>query len=235
MKNYKKMVSILTASFALVLIVLAVRFLTQKSSDNEETVQESKTVVDLKDYIDLGKGLKLTDLSEVVGNFPEDGSDEFVESMLSATFVNESEKTIQYASVQVMIGEEKFTFVFSTVPAGERICVYEKDKKSADQINGDISAEAEYVAYFQDILSLFEEQLKVIVGENTITVKNISGETIDKEISIFYKTVSGGMYMGGITYRLRIPAGLKPGEEYSGSAGHVSEKLTKVMFITYGD
>ena len=51
----------------------------------------------------LGNGLKLTALSEVTGNFPEDGSDEFVESMLSATFLNEGDKAIQYASVKVTV------------------------------------------------------------------------------------------------------------------------------------
>ena len=58
---------------------------------------------------------------------------------------------------------------------------------------------------------------------------------MDKEISVFYKTASGDTYIGGITYRLRVPAGLAAGEEYLGNAKHASEKMSKVMFVTYAE
>lgn len=183
----------------------------------------------------LGNGLKLTALSEVTGNFPEDGSDEFVESMLSATFLNEGDKAIQYASVKVTVGEETFSFVFSTLPAGKSVRVFEADKKECVGSEDTVSAEIESIVYFQEELSIYENDLEITISDGVISVKNISERDMDKEISVFYKTASGDTYIGGITYRLRVPAGLAAGEEYLGNAKHASEKMSKVMFVTYAE
>lgn len=183
----------------------------------------------------LGNGLKLTALSEVTGNFPEDGSDEFVESMLSATFLNEGDKAIQYASVKVTVGEETFSFVFSTLPAGKSVRVFEADRKECVGSEDTVSAEIESIVYFQEELSIYENDLEITISDGVISVKNISERDMDKEISVFYKTVSGDTYIGGITYRLRVPAGLAAGEEYLGNAKHASEKMSKVMFVTYAE
>lgn len=225
----KKRIYITTAILIVLAIILAVCLLNKKAP---ESMQQAAL---LNEPIDLGSGLKLTELLEVTGNFPEDGSDEFVENMLSATFVNEGENTIQYSSVQVTVGEENYTFAFSTLPAGEAIRVFEADKKELLKSENEVSAEAEAIAYFQEEPSLYEDELELAVSDGIISVKNISGTDIDKEISIFYKNVSGDTYIGGITYRLRVPAGLAAGEEYKGNAMHASEKMSKVMFVTYGE
>ena len=183
----------------------------------------------------LGNGLKLTALSEVTGNFPEDGSDEFVASMLSATFLNEGDKAIQYASVKVTVGEETFSFVFSTLPAGKSVRVFEADRKECVGSEDTVSAEIESIVYFQEELSIYENDLEITISDGVISVKNISERDMDKEISVFYKTASGDTYIGGITYRLRVPAGLAAGEEYLGNAKHASEKMSKVMFVTYAE
>ena len=188
-----------------------------------------------QELIDLGSGLILTKLSEVTGNFPEDGKDEFVERMLSATFFNDGEETIQYASVQVTVGEETYSFVLSTLPAGKSVRVFEADKKGLAESSGTISASLESFAYFQEEPSVHEDELAITVSDGTISVRNISGADIEKEISVFYKTVSGDTFIGGITYRLRVPAGLAAGDEYKGSAVHASEKASQVMFVTYGE
>lgn len=183
----------------------------------------------------LGNGLKLTALSEVTGNFPEDGSDEFVASMLSATFLNEGDKAIQYASVKVTVGEETFSFVFSTLPAGKSVRVFEADKKECVGSEDMVSAEIDSIVYFQEEPSIYDSDLEITISDGVISVKNISGRDMDKEISVFYKTTSGDTYIGGITYRLRVPAGLAAGEEYQGNAKHASEKMSKVMFVTYAE
>lgn len=188
-----------------------------------------------QDPIYLGKGLKLTALSEVTGNFPEDGSDEFVASMLSATFLNEGDKAIQYAAVKVTVGEETFSFVFSTLPAGKSVRVFEADRKECVGSEDAVSAEIESIVYFQEEPSIYDSDLEITISDGVISVKNISERDMDKEISVFYKTVSGDTYIGGITYRLRVPAGLAAGEEYLGNAKHASEKMSKVMFVTYAE
>lgn len=230
------MLGVLAILLAILLLILIVCISLKKSSNQERNAdqKEMQTSI-LKEEIDLGENLKLTDISETTGEFPEDGSDELIEKMLMATFVNEGENTIQYSVVQITIGEEVFSFEFSTLPAGKSVCVFEANKKSLSSKARNISAKAEYIAYFQEEPSLYEDELGITVTDGTIKVQNISGREIDKEISVFYKNVSGDTFIGGITYRLRVPAGLAAGEEYQGSARHVSEKMTKVMFVTYGE
>lgn len=237
MRHHKrKVIGILISIIVFILIIFVVCLRVFKTSDKQTVVNSKSQAATGEAYsIDLGSGLKLIELSETTGNFPEDGSDEFVDKMLSAMFINEGETTIQYASVQVRVGEENFSFAFSTLPAGKRIRVFEADKKSISETAGDVAAEAEYIAYFQEEPSLHEEELEFTVSDGVITVKNISETDIDKEISVFYKSVSGDTYMGGITYRLRVPAGLAAGEKYQGNAVHAFENLTKVMFVTYGE
>ena len=155
--------------------------------------------------------------------------------MLSATFLNEGDKAIQYASVKVTVGEETFSFVFSTLPAGKSVRVFEADRKECVGSEDTVSAEIESIVYFQEELSIYENDLEITISDGVISVKNISERDMDKEISVFYKTASGDTYIGGITYRLRVPAGLAAGEEYLGNAKHASEKMSKVMFVTYAE
>ena len=230
---------------AVILVVLAIIFavcqLRPRTSDLEIPSKEissdanAQQATPSQEPIDLGSGLILTKLSEVTGNFPEDGKDEFVERMLSATFFNEGEETIQYASVQVTVGEETYSFALSTLPAGKSVRVFEAEKKGLTESSGAISAELESFAYFQEEPSVHDDELAITVSDGTISVRNISGADIEKEISVFYKTVSGDTFIGGITYRLRVPAGLAAGDEYKGSAVHASENASQVMFVTYGE
>lgn len=237
MKNVLIVVTILIVS-VIILAAFLLRFgisdieiSSQGMSSNEKGQQTEP----LQKPIDLGSGLKLTKLSEVTGNFPEDGSDEYVESMLSATFLNEGDKAIQYASVKVTVGEETYSFEFSTLPEEKTVRVFEANKKNLTGVPGAILAEIETIAYFQEEPSIYENDLEITISDGVICVKNISEKDINKEISVFYKTVSGDTLIGGITYRFRVPAGLAAGEEYKGIAMHASDKASKVLFITYGE
>ena len=237
MKNVLIVVTILIVSA----IVLAVFLLRPGTSDIEISSQgmssneKEQQMEPSQKPIDLGSGLKLTKLSEVTGNFPEDGSDEYVESMLSATFLNEGDKAIQYASVKVTVGDETYSFEFSTLPEEKTVRVFEENKKNLTGVPGAILAEIETIAYFQEELSIYENDLEITISDGVICVKNISEKDINKEISVFYKTVSGDTFIGGITYRFRVPAGLAAGEEYKGIAMHASDQASKVLFITYGE
>lgn len=241
-KRKGKTILMIAAILIVLAILLAGCLLRPRTSDIEIPSQgmpseasEQQKPERSPEPIALGRGLKLTSLSEVTGNFPEDGSDEFVANMLSATFLNEGDKAIQYAAVKVTVGEETFSFVFSTLPAGKSVRVFEADRKECVGSEDAVSAEIESIVYFQEEPSIYDSDLEITISDGVISVKNISERDMDKEISVFYKTVSGDTYIGGITYRLRVPAGLAAGEEYLGNAKHASEKMSKVMFVTYAE
>ena len=239
-RQMKRIILIAVTILAVTAVILTVCLLRSRTDNTENSASDSPSgdyeqQVELsEETIALGSGLILTKLSEVTGNFPEDGKDEFTESMLSATFFNDGDRTIQYASVKVTVGGQQYSFILSTLPAGKTVRVFEADKKEWEEASGTVSAEIESFAYFQEEPSVYEDELEITVSDGFINVKNISGTDINKEISVFYKTVSGDTFVGGITYRFRVPAGLAAGAEYKGNAMHASGKWSKVMFVTYG-
>ena len=64
------------------------------------------------------------------GIFVEDGSDEIVSDVFAITIVNNSDKMLQYAQVVITCGGENYVFDMSTIPAGARAQVLEKEKKT---------------------------------------------------------------------------------------------------------
>lgn len=202
-----------------------------------ETVEETVSQTDppaAKGAVpmELGEGIMLTGLAEATGNFPEDGSDEFLMSMLSATFRNDSDATLQYGKVQLTVNGVSHSFEFSTVPPGQTVRAFDLDKKEVPRSISEVEARVEYMVFFPEEPQRYEDKLQIEVDNGEIRVKNISDKDIPGEISLFYKNKYSGIYMGGITYRLRI-SGLKAGEEISGYASHAQKNATEIMFVTY--
>lgn len=226
---------VLAVILALAAIMVAVFALLMGEAapvEHPKTTLSTAAPVKTFDPIDLGDGLKLTGLAAATGNFPEDGSDAFVENMLSATFVNEGEKTLQYAKIHVTVDGQVYTFEFSTLPQGKQVRAFDMGMQTAPESVEEMSAAAEYLVFFPEEPSTCADQLEVTMHDGYLTVKNISGQDIAGEISIFYKNVTGGIYMGGITYRVRIN-GLRAGETVNGYSSHASGTQSELMFVTY--
>ena len=82
------------------------------------------------------------------------------------------------------------------------------------------NATAENVVFFQDDMSIQEDKLKITGTNGALTVENLTDEEMG-EIYIYYKnTASDGLLYGGITYRARVDAGLKPGKSTTVMTGH---------------
>jgi len=90
------------------------------------------------------------------------------------------------------------------------------------------------VALFDGHPGMGEDKLEIQCLDGVINVTNISDEDITEDILIYYKNYVGGMYYGGITYRLRIEGGLKAGEIRQGTAAHFNPKNSAIVFVTCG-
>lgn len=206
-------------------------------ADNNEEPHESGQPIDSFSTIDIGSGIQLTGLSVVSVDFPEDGSGKHLDSVLSATFVNHGEKTLQYAKVNVAIDGKTYTFDISTLPVGKTVRAFDLNKQSVpeqiEDINS-IAATAQHLAFFAEEPTVHSDKFQITANDSYITVKNISGEDITGEISVFFKNKSGNAYFGGITYRVRV-SGLKAGEELSGYSSHASQNNSEIMFVQYAD
>ena len=64
-------------------------------------------------------------------------------------------------------------------------------------------------------------------------MKNVSGRALGGG-RVFYKSISGGGLVGGITYMVTLPA-LAAGQEVTLPAGHFSLSGSRLMFTTYAE
>lgn len=207
---------------------------TESTAETEATEPSSQPDRETFGEISTGEALVLTGLANGTGNFPEDGSDEFVESVLSATFRNDGKTTLQYARVLVEIDGQTFTFDISTIPAGATVRAFALEKLPAPDVIPEVSARIQYSVWFDEEPTVDPERLQITIGDGMIFVKNISDEDITGEVSIFFKNVYSGVYWGGITYRVRIAGGIPAGQTSAGYASHVYKDQTEVMFVIYG-
>lgn len=166
------------------------------------------------------------------GIFVEDGSDEIVSDVFAITVVNNSDKMLQYAQVVITCGGEEYTFDMSTIPAGARAQVLEKDKKALPEDLSGAQTVLTTVTEFQEAPSTYPEVFELTPFEYSVNIKNISKSDISGDVYVYYKTKVGDLYMGGITYRAKV-TDLAAGEEKSAYASHFYGSDSEILFVTY--
>ena len=182
----------------------------------------------------LGYGLYITDFGSYTGMYMEDGSDEILSGILMMVVKNDGEQDIQYARIDLPIGEETASFTLTTLPVGESVVLLETGRKPWNS-NVDYTAllpKAENVAYFQEPRNLHADQLKIGIVDGAINVTNISGVDIPGNIAVYYKNTASDIYYGGITYRITIQGGLKADEIRQTMTNHASDTGSEIMFVT---
>ena len=95
------------------------------------------------------------------GIFVEDGSDEIVSDVFAITVVNNSDKMLQYAQVVITCGGEEYTFDMSTIPAGARAQVLEKNKKALPEDLSGAQTVLTTVTEFQEAPSTYPEVFEI--------------------------------------------------------------------------
>ena len=212
---------------------------TQAQSDTEEPTGESATkpvqIDELKEIsINLGSGMRITDVGRYTGVYMEDGSDDIVSGVMMIAVTNEGEQAVQYAEISLPVGEEMACFTLSTLPAGGTVILLEQSRM--EYVPGEyVTAVAENVALFQEPPDMREDQLKIQNLQGALNISNISDVDIEDDICIYYKNSAADVYYGGITYRVRLEGGLKAGEIKQIVASHFSQSGTAVMFVTCGE
>ena len=185
------------------------------------------------DTYELGDGVIITDLIPYTGAFMEDRTDEVVADVLAIRITNTGEKYIQTMDILLSDGNVTAEFSVSTLFPGETAVVLEKNRMPYSDAPVFTDFETGSVALFDGDPGMAEDRLKIQCLDGIINVTNISGEDISGDILIYYKNYVGGMYYGGLTYRLRIEGGLKAGEIRQGTAAHFDPSNSKVVFVTF--
>lgn len=187
--------------------------------------------------VTLDEGLEVISIGSYTGVYMEDGSDEVLSNILMLRVVNNGDTTIEYAEIHMVIGEQTAEFSLSTLKSGATIVLLEKNRMAYSNAGDYTSAEiiSQNVALFKQPLELQEDKLEFQILDGAINVTNISGQDIPGIITIYYKNAAGGIYYGGITYRIRLDSGIKADEIRQLMATHFSDTGSEIMFVTIAE
>ena len=177
--------------------------------------------------------LALLSVDNTSGVYVEDGSDDAVDSVMTATFQNMSDQTLQLADVTLTIRGDDYHFRLTTIPAHATVCAQESERKNLRADSKSCKMTLEHAAWFQEKPSMHEELFAVDVEDGVIAVTNRSGQSINGEVCIYYKNLVDGVYIGGITYRATIAGGLPSGASEQLYAPHFTRGSSELMFVTY--
>ena len=180
---------------------------------------------------DLGEGLVITQISSYAGLYLEDGSNEVVSGILMIGLENTSDRDLQLAMITLEYPETEAVFMVSNLPAGKKVILLEQSRMAYTQ-EEPVSMRADNTV-FLDAFEMHEDQLEIVALDGAINVTNISDQDIDSDIFVYYKNIAGGVYYGGITYRVRIQGGLKAGEIRQIMTQHFDAEGSEILMVSY--
>lgn len=183
--------------------------------------------------IKLTHGMEITQIGAYTGAYVEDGTDEVVSGVMMLVVTNTGTDYIQYGEINVTGGESVYSFSLSTLMPGETVVLLEQSRMEYAE-HSDYTAEAVNVAVFDEAPALHEDKIQIQTLEGALNITNISGEAISGDVVIYYKNYAGGMYYGGITYRIRIEGGMAADEIRQVMTEHFSASGSKIAFVTVG-
>lgn len=162
--------------------------------------------------------LVCVEYSRFSGAFPEDGTGRQVTNVAAMLVRNDSGRFLDYALIQCDIGGGTGTFKVTGLPVGASAWVLEQSGMTVSVDDTfQVSACQDY-AYRDDVVA-DTDRLTVTAEDNTVTVTNVSADTLFN-VCIYYKAVhTDGNYFGGITYMLAFDT-LEPGQSMQKQSSH---------------
>lgn len=151
------------------------------------------------------------------GVFIEDGSDEVVSNVAALLVVNLSDEMLQIAIIEFEVAEgETATFQVTNLPSGCATLVMEQNAREYSSDDDYSFAEVSTGFITQE---LYSDIFSISGEDGTLYLTNNSDETYDV-VYVYYKYVqTGGLYLGGITYRTPFED-VEPGETVEALAAH---------------
>lgn len=204
----------------------------------DQTTAPAQTVSEQKDMpqnsVNLGYGVYVKDIAGYTGLYMEDGSDEVLSNILMMVVENGGDQDIQYAKINMDLGDQQAEFIITTLPVGESIILLEQNRMAwnKDTDYAAILPRVENIAYFQEPTALHEDKLEIQIADGALNVTNISGADISGTIRVFYKNAVEDLLYGGITYQVTIEGGLKAEEIRQVMTKHASDTGSRIMFVT---
>ena len=214
-----------------IVVVIALVVLGLKSIRDKEKNNEEYQVEIIEEQVNTD-GIELRSLGLYSGMFVEDGTNDRVEEVGSVTVENTSLRWLEYAEILVTTSKETYHFTISAIPANAKVIALEKDRKKLDLSKG-YEVEIKNVLFYKETPTLQDKMFEIETRDGQIVVTNISEKDCSGTIYVYYKTKLDGMYVGGITYRVKVEGGLDAGVSAQIYAGHYGEKTSEILYVTY--
>lgn len=207
---------------------------TGKPTDPQTQTYPVKVEDPEKVNINLGYGMQLVDVARYSGIYMEDGSDDIVTDLLMIVVENQGTQDIQYAEIEVPVGDKTAYFKMSTLPVGEAIVLLEQSRMAytGEKVSLAISRN---VVLFDQHMDLCKDKLKIQARDGVINITNISGADIQGNVVIYYKNYTAAKLYGGVTYRCVVEGGIKAEEIKQIQAQHYDSSVSRIMFVTVGN
>ena len=204
-------------------VLLAALLLAGCASGKPDT-QEQPPLVEKQEGVDL----VCVEYSSFSGAFPEDGTGRAVTDVAAMLVRNDSGRFLDTALVQCAIGDATGTFKVTGLPAGASVWVMEQNgMKISASDSFEITECREYA--FRDDAVTETDRLTVATNGGTISVTNVSADTLNN-VCLYYKAVHGdGHYFGGITYMLTFDT-LEPGQSMQKQSSHFGPNTQIVRY-----
>lgn len=161
------------------------------------------------------------------GAYVEDGTDEQVDNVLAIVVTNTSKEFLQYSEIILSNENEQATFTVSNIPSGASVLVLAKEKTIAA---GEWSYLRDTTAFIQSA-SMYEDIFSWEAGNNLIRLRNKTDNDFEN-VHVYYKNVENGIYVGGITYRIKLD-NVKAQETVQKLSKHFSGNQSHIMMIDY--
>ena len=179
-----------------------------------------------------GYDISIEQMGPYSGIFVEDGSNAMVKDVAMLMVKNNGDFPVEYIQIRVLCGQEELLFDVSALPAGERLVVQEKTGKTVPE---EQATSVSALVVRRANMEMSEGKVQVIDnGDNTLTVKNLSNETIPT-IRVFYKYYMEDeqLFVGGIAFTVRVSM-LGAGASVEIQPSHYASSTSRVvMILTY--
>lgn len=173
-------------------------------------------------------GIVLESLQKYDGPYFEDRTNDYVQGIASAVFINAGNKCLESAFIEVCLEGGSYVFEVTMLPPGMRVLVLERDKSV--YLHGSVISCTISDRYTETIVDepLFIENLQ----DGSCRLKNLSFFDIS-ELSVFHKRWSEemGMYLGGISYKTLI-VNFQSGDELAITPGYTFPENSQIVCIT---
>lgn len=235
-KHFDRRFWAIIAGTLLVVTIAVVVLLVSGKDSSEETSSDSffqKAELIQNEPEQLCDGLLLQGVGSYTGIFLEDGSEDQVTDVMMIQLKNTGKKDLQLANLSLAFESFTAEFDITNLPAGATMVVLEKNRRPYVEQRY-MNMALSNLVFFDKNLDIVSDLYEITGTSGEINLKNISNLSVEKDIYVSYKYMSGNIFYGGITFRAKLPGGLKPGETKQISAQHFHPEHCVVVQIRTG-